>query len=164
MVALRSQGNWTPSPTCPPSACKAAGCSFVKAGVSPGSPSTMRTRPARVNSPRAWSLDAPVWPRAGGGDGLHWLEAVSALSAEPPALGFTPEQNRSESFWTLLPSCLLQGIMAGLGGDACCAGCPTILPLLSPTPPTFPLPFTKLKLPHVSTTVGGVGGQLGRRV
>ena len=57
-----------------------------------------------------------------------------------------------------------RGIMAGLGGDACCAGCPTILPLLSPTPPTFPLPFTKLKLPHVSTTVGGVGGQLGRRV
>lgn len=77
--------------------------------MSPGSPSTMRTRPARVNSPRAWSLDASVWPRAGGGDGLHWLEAVSAPSAEPPALGFTSEQNRSESFWTLLPSCLLQG-------------------------------------------------------
>ena len=41
----------------------------------------------------------------------------------------------------------------------------SILPLLSPShpPPPFPLPFIKLKLPYVSTTVGGVGGRLGRR-
>lgn len=54
--------------------------------------------------------------------------------------------------------------MAGLRGDAHCAGHPTVLPPPQPHNPPFPLPFTKLKLPRMSTTVGEVGGQLGRRV
>lgn len=134
-----------PSPICPPSAGKATGCSLVKAEVSPGSPSTMRTWPTRVSSPTAWSLDASVWPRAGGGDGLHWLEAVSAPGAEPPALGFTSEQNSSESFWTSLPPCLLQGYhgRAGWRGTLChLPHCSLFSPLLSlsqPPHPAFPL-------------------------
>lgn len=116
-----------------PSARKAAGCSFVKAGVSPGSPSSVRTRPTRINSPRACSLCSSVWPRAGGGTG----STASKLSQPrvQSLLHLVSHQNKTgqRASGPCFHPVFFRGIMAGLRGDPHCAGHPTVLPLLSPT-------------------------------